>query len=102
MNGAASGALTGAVSGAIAGGISSTIKVAQAVGNWGETAFKTPFQNMTSHFQKHVINEGHKYLGSNIINYTNNAKNFFDVNKEIMKLTSSGNFVIRGFLLEIK
>jgi DUF971 family protein len=51
---------------------------------------------MASHYSNHVLNEGHTYLGKNIIQYTNNAKSFYGMNQGIMRLTSSGNYAIRA------
>jgi len=36
------------------------------------------------------------YLGKNVLDYTNNAKQFFTSNQSIMKPTSSGNYAIRS------
>ena len=63
---------------------------------WGATATKTPLKNMSSHYSKHVVKEGHSYLGKNVVKYTNNAKSFFATNQSSMKLTSSGNYAIRS------
>ena len=52
--------------------------------------------NLVSHFNKHVVQEGHKYLGNNIVEYTKNAMKFFQGNQNLLKLTDSGNYVIRA------
>ena len=51
---------------------------------------------MVSHFNKHVVQERHKYLGNNIVEYTKNAMKFFQSNQNLLKLTDSGNYVIRA------
>ncbi len=86
----------GALIGAIAGGATGAIQYSSAVSQWGATAKETAQQNMISHFNKHVVREGHKYLGKNVIQYTRSAKNFFNANQGLMRLTNSGNYVIRG------
>lgn len=86
----------GALIGAIIGGAARAAQYAHAVSQWGSTATRTAQQNMVQHFNKHVIGEGHKYLGKNVIQYTRNAKNFFNANHSIMKLTKSGNYAIRA------
>ena len=96
LNGMGDGALSGAITGAITGAASSGFKVARAANSWGSAGGRTPFQNMSSHFEKHVINEGHTYLGNNVIEYTNNASQFFSTNQGVMRLTKSGNYAIRA------
>jgi hypothetical protein len=96
LNGGANGFMTGAISGAITGAASNSLKVAQAAKSWGSAGGRSSFQNMSSHYGKHVVKEGHSYLGKNVVGYTNNAKNFFTANQSVMKLTSSGNYAIRA------
>ncbi len=96
LNGMADGALSGAITGTISGAVSSGVKIVHAAKSWGSTSGRTSLQNMNSHFQKHVINEGHSYLGKNVVQYTNNAKKFFTTNQSTMKLTKSGNYAIRA------
>ena len=86
----------GAIVGAVVGGAVGGVQYANAVSQWGTAGGRTAEQNMIQHFKKHVINEGHKYLGKNVIQYTKNAKKFFTVNKSMMKLTKSGNYMIRA------
>ena len=90
------GAVTGAGTGAVLGGVSSAIQVGQAASAWGEAGERNAYENMASHYSKHVLNEGHTYLGKNIIQYTNNPKSFYGMNQGIMRLTSSGNYAIRA------
>ncbi len=86
----------GALIGAIAGGATGAIQYSSAVSQWGSAGGRTAQQNMIKHFEKHVIKDEHSYLGKNVIQYTRNAKTFFNTNHGIMKLTKSGNYVIRG------
>ena len=86
----------GALIGAIIGGATGAIQYTHAVSQWGSTATRTAQENMVKHFNKHVIEEGHKQLGKNVIRYTRNAKKFFDANQSVMKLTKTGNYVIRA------
>jgi hypothetical protein len=87
----------GALLGAIIGGSIGAIQYSHAVSQWGSTATRTSQQNMISHFESHVIKEGHSYLGKNVIQYTRNARTFYNANTSLLKLTSSGNYMIRGF-----
>lgn len=96
LEGGADGALSGSITGAISGAAGGAFKVGQAAKNWGSAGGRTPIQNMSSHYKKHVLKEGHTYLGKNVIDYTNNAKQFFTSNQSIMKPTSSGNYAIRS------
>ncbi len=86
----------GAVIGAVIGGSVGALQYSSAVSQWGSTATRTSQQNMIHHFEKHVVNEGHKYLGRNVISYTKNARAFYNANTSLLKLTSSGNYMIRG------
>lgn len=86
----------GAFIGAIVGGSVGALQYTNAVSQWGSTATRTSQENMISHFEKHVINERHSYLGKNVIQYTRNARAFLNANSSLLKLTSSGNYVLRG------
>ena len=89
----------GALLGAVIGGSIGAMQYINAVNQWGSVNNITSKQNMIRHFEKHVVQEGHTYLGRNAIQYTKNAKHFYDANKAIMKLTNSGNYVIRAKFL---
>jgi len=86
----------GAIVGAVIGGAKAGFQIANAAKQWGATTPRSSFKNMTLHFNKHVIKEGHTFLGKNVIEYTKNAKQFFEMNSHMMKLTKSGNYVIRA------
>ena len=86
----------GAIIGAIVGGSIGAFQYTSAVSQWGSAGGRTAQQNMIHHFNKHVIGDGHSYLGKNVIQYKKNASNFFKNNSSLMKLTSSGNYVIRA------
>lgn len=62
-----------------------------AINQWGAAGGRTAQQNMIKHFNKHVIDDGHKYLGKNVIQYTRNAKSIFNANQGLMNLIKSGN-----------
>ncbi len=96
LTGMAIGFGAGALIGAIAGGATGALQYSHAVSQWGSTATRTSQQNMISHFNKHVAGEGHKYLGKNVIQYTRNAKSFFNANQGVMQLTKTGNYAIRA------
>ena len=86
----------GAIIGAVIGASISGFQVYHAAQQWGSTATRSSFKNMVSHFNKHVVKEGHQYLGNNIVEYTKNAMKFFQSNQNLLKLTDSGNYVIRA------
>ena len=69
-----------AIVGALIGGSVGAIQYMSAVNSWGQVVSNgqtiTPKENMIRHFNKHVVGEGHKYLGNNVINYTKNANKF--------------------------
>ncbi len=92
----------GALIGAVIGGATGAIQYTHAVSQWGSAGGRTAQENMIHHFNKHVVGDGHKYLGKNVIQYTRNAKTFFNANQGIMKLTSSGNYAIRALFEGMK
>ena len=74
LNGMGDGALSGAVTGAITGAVSNAIKVGQAARAWDASSKGGSWRNMSSHYSKHVLQEGKKSLTKNVITYTNDAK----------------------------
>jgi hypothetical protein len=56
---------------------------------------------MIRHFNKHVVKEGHTYLGNNVIKYTRNA-NKFKSTISTFKTLESGSLSARGVFLENK
>ena len=86
----------GAIIGAIVGGSIGASQYTNAVKSWGPTMDHTPKENMIRHFKKHVIEEGHDYLGKNVVQYTRNARKYFKTHNSIKKLTDTGNYVIRA------
>jgi hypothetical protein len=92
----------GAIIGAIIGGSIGALQYSHAVSQWGSAGGRSAQQNMIHHFDKHVIKEGHSYLGRNVIQYTRNARAFFNANQSSMTLTSSGNYIVRGIYLGYK
>ncbi len=95
IDGALMGFGLGAIAGAVIGASISGAQIYKAANMWGSTTSRTSFQNMVYHFEKHVLREKHMYLGRNVIEYTKNAINFYNANSQFMKLTSSGNYIIR-------
>ena len=86
----------GAIIGAVVGGSVGAFQYTSAVRHWGATTSRTAQKNMIHHFDKHVIKEGHKYLGKNVVQYTRNARELFKTNSSLIKLTKSGNYAIRA------
>ena len=86
----------GAIIGAVVGASVGALQYTNAVSQWGSAGGRTAQENMIKHFNKHVVEEGHRYLGKNVIQYTRNARKFFKANKAVMELTKSGNYVIRA------
>ena len=93
---------SGAIVGAVAGGSVGAIQYTNAVNSWGQVVSNekiiTPKDNMIRHFNKHVVEEGHKYLGNNVINYTRNANKFKNT-ISVFKTLKSGSLSARGVYL---
>ena len=69
LNGMGDGALSGAVTGAITGAAGSAVKVSQAAKAWNSSTFKSGYQTMKYHYNKHVVSEG-LTKGNNVLEYT--------------------------------
>jgi hypothetical protein len=73
-----------------------------AVNSWGQVVSNgqtiTSKENMIRHFNKHVVGEGHQYLGNNVINYTRNANKFKNT-ISAFKTLESGSLSARGVYL---
>ena len=91
-----------AIVGALIGGSVGAIQYMSAVNSWGQVVSNgqtiTPKENMIRHFNKHVVGEGHKYLGNNVINYTKNANKFKNT-ISAFKTLQSGSLSARGVYL---
>ena len=91
-----------AIAGALIGGSVGAIQYMSAVNSWGQVVSNgqtiTPKENMIRHFNKHVVGEGHKYLGNNVINYTKN-ENKFKNTISAFKTLESGSLSARGVYL---
>ena len=91
-----------AIAGALIGGSVGAIQYMSAVNSWGQVVSNgqtiTPKENMIRHFNKHVVGEGHKYLGNNVINYTKNANKFKNT-ISAFKTLESGSLSARGVYL---
>lgn len=93
----------GAIIGAIVGGSIGAIQYTNAVHSWSSVVKKdgsiiSPKENMIRHFNKHVINEGETYLGTNVIKYTKNAKAFRN-SISVFETLQSGSLSARGLYM---
>ena len=91
LNGMGDGALSGAVTGAITGAAGSAVKVAQAAKSWDSGTFKSGYQSMKYHYNKHVVSEG-LTKGNNVLKYTQDAVSFADRNSAVLKYTYNYNY----------
>ena len=85
LNGMGDGALSGAVTGAITGAAGSAIKVSQAAKAWDSGTFKSGYQSMKYHYNKHVVSEG-LTKGNNVLKYTQDALGFANRNSSVFKV----------------
>jgi len=95
--GAAHGFMSGAIIGGITGAITSGVQVHNAAKLWANTGNKTGYGQMVKHYAKHVIDEGQKSLGKNIVNYSKQAANFFKSNYNKGYLLRAGVTKIEGY-----
>ena len=91
LNGMGDGALSGAVTGAITGAAGSALKVSQAAKAWDSGTFKSGYQSMKYHYNKHVVSEG-LTKGNNVLKYTQDAVGFANGNSSILKYTYNYNY----------
>ena len=91
LNGMGDGALSGAVTGAITGAAGSAVKVSQAAKAWDRGTFKSGYQSMKYHYNKHVVNEG-LTKGNNVLKYTQDAVRFANRNSSVLKYTYNYNY----------
>ena len=84
LNGMGDGALSGSATGTITGAASSAAKVLQAAKVWDSGTFKSGYQSMKYHYNKHVVKEG-LATGNNVLKYTQDAVNFAKRNSSILK-----------------
>lgn len=91
LNGMGDGALSGAVTGAITGAAGSAVKVSQAAKAWNSGTFKSGYQSMKYHYNKHVVSEG-LTKGNNVLKYTQDAVGFANRNSSILKYTYNYNY----------
>ena len=85
------GALSGAVTGAITGAAGSAVKVSQAAKAWDSGTFKSGYQSMKYHYNKHVVSEG-LTKGNNVLKYTQDAVRFANRNSSVLKYTYNYNY----------
>lgn len=79
-------ALSGAVTGAITGAAGSAVKVSQAAKAWNSSTFKSGYQSMKYHYNKHVVSEG-LTKENNVLEYTRDAVSFANRNSSVLKYT---------------
>ena len=91
LNGMGDGALSGAVTGAITGAAGSAVKVSQAAKAWDSGTFKSGYQSMKYHYNKHVVSEG-LTKGNNVLKYTQDAVRFANRNSSVLKYTYNYNY----------
>ena len=91
LNGMGDGALSGAVTGAITGAAGSALKVSQAAKAWNSGTFKSGYQSMKYHYNKHVVSEG-LTKGNSVLKYTQDAVGFANRNSSILKYTYNYNY----------
>ena len=91
LNGMGDGALSGAVTGAITGAAGSAVKVSQAAKAWDGGTFKSGYQSMKYHYNKHVVSEG-LTKGNSVLEYTRDAVSFANRNSSVLKYTYNYNY----------
>ena len=91
LNGMGDGALSGAVTGTITGAAGSALRVTQAAKAWDSGTFKSGYQSMKYHYNKHVVSEG-LTKGNNVLKYTQDAVGFANRNSSILKYTYNYNY----------
>ena len=79
------------VTGAITGAASSAVKVSQAAKAWDSGTFKSGYQSMKYHYNKHVVSEG-LTKGNNVLKYTQDAVSFANRNSSVLKYTYNYNY----------
>ena len=82
---------SGTLSGAITGVAGSAIKVSQAAKEWDSGTFKSGYQSMKYHYNKHVVSEG-LTKGNNVLKYTQDAVGFTNRNFSALKYAYNYNY----------
>ena len=91
LNGAVDGYMGGAIGGAVTGAAGNALKVGKAAKMWDKGTFKSGYQSMKYHYNKHAIKEGFS-KGNNIVKYTKDAVNFANRNSSSLRLTYNYNY----------
>ena len=68
------------------GAAGSAVKVSQAARAWNSGTFKSGYQSMKHHYNKHVVSEG-LTKGNNVLEYTRDAVSFANRNSSVLKYT---------------
>ena len=91
LNGMGDGALSGAITGAVTGAAGSAVKVRQAAKAFDNGTFKSGYQSMKYHYNKHVVQE-QLNKSTNILQYADDAINFSNRNASVLKYTYNYNY----------
>ena len=91
LEGGASGALTGSITGAITGAAGNAVKISQAAKAWDRGTFKSGYQSMKYHYNKHAVSEG-LTKRNNVLKYTQDAVSFSNRNSSALKYTYNYNY----------
>ena len=86
LDGMGNGALSGAITGAVTGAATNAVKVVQASKAWDCGTFKSGYQSMKYHYNKHVVKEGMS-RGNNVLKYTKDAMRFSRRNSSLLRYT---------------
>ena len=90
IEGASSGFASGAISGAILGGVKNGIEVANSSSMWTNTGSKSGYQQMVEHYEKHVLKEHNENIAHNIVDYTNQAIDYYNENVNLGRTIRDG------------
>ena len=91
LNGMGDGALSGAITGAVTGAASSAVKVGQAARAFDNGTFRSGYQSMKYHYNKHVVREGLNRR-TNILQYADDAINFSNRNASMLRYKYNYNY----------
>ncbi len=90
LNGAIDGASSGFMTGAFLGGIGGAVGRASTLSKWDKGTFDTKFASMKNHYARHGIQNGSKWWGNGMTNYTKDALGFMTRNGSNFSLVRGG------------
>ncbi|MBQ8433830.1 MAG: RHS repeat-associated core domain-containing protein, partial [Clostridia bacterium] len=96
FDGAADGFMSGSIIGGITGAINAGAQVYSASKLWAPTNNKSSYRQMVDHYSRHVIKEGQKSVAKNIVNYSEQASQFFAENSSLGSIVRDGVMKIKG------